>query len=166
MRAVRILIVVALSAVAGLVVGIPGASAGVTSGTTCSYTVSPTQLEAPGTVEVAGIAPGTTQVEVQVDGVTAATVQSEPVTGEWGPVLVDIQATSVITIALPENYANLPCIGNSGTEVVRVTVGRTRANLPLTGSDTGRWAFVGLAAIGLGTALVVGARRRRTATRA
>ena len=128
----------------------------------CSYTVEPTTLPAAGTVDVSGVAPGATQVEVQVDGVTVITVESAPVTGVWGPVTIPISATSSISSALPENYATLPCIGNGGTEVVKVTVGGGSASLPRTGgSGTGTTVRIALVVIGVGLVLVVGARRRR-----
>ena len=111
---------------------------------------------------MSGVAPGATQVEVQVDGVTVTTVQSAPVTGVWGPVTIAINATSAVSIALPENYATLPCIGNGGTEVVKVTVGGGSSSLPRTGaSGTGTTVRIALVVIGLGLVLVVGARRRR-----
>ncbi len=128
----------------------------------CSYTVEPTALAAPGTVDVSGVAPGATQVEVQVDGVNVTTVQSSPVTGVWGPVTIAINATSAVSIALPENYATLPCIGNGGTEVVKVNVGGGSSSLPRTGaSGTGTTVRIALVVIGVGLVLVVGARRRR-----
>jgi hypothetical protein len=130
----------------------------------CSYTVEPTALPAAGTVTVSGVAPGSTQVEVQVDGVTVTTVQSAPVTGAWGPVTIPIRATSAVSVALPESYATLPCIGNGGTEVVKVMVGGSSASLPRTGSSgTGTTVRVALVAIGVGFVLVVGAGRRRRA---
>jgi hypothetical protein len=164
MRAVLGAIVIAAVAAATAVVGIPVASAGV-SASTCTYTVSPTELDGAGTVQVAGVAPGTTKVGIQVDGVTVVTVESEPVTGEWGPVSVDIATTSIITIELPDNYATLPCIGNGGAEAVRVTVRGGSASLARTGSDTSRWVPIGIASLGLGIVLVAGARRRRAASR-
>jgi len=119
-------------------------------------------LPAAGNVEVSGVAPGSTQVEVQVDGVTVTSVKSAPVTGEWGPVSIPINATSAVSIALPENYATLPCIGNGGTEVVKVTVGGATTSLPRTGaSGTGTTVRVALVTIGLGLVLLVGARRHR-----
>ena len=162
MRAILGTIMVGVMAVATGVVAGPVASAGVTA-STCTYTVSPTELDGPGPVQVAGVAPGTTEVAIQVDGVTVTTVEAAPVTGTWGPVTVDIAATSIITIALPDNYATLPCIGNGGTEAVRVRVGGASANVNLarTGSDTNRWVPIGIASLGLGIVLVVGARRRR-----
>jgi len=128
---------------------------------TCTFTVTPNELANAGKVAVSGVAPGSTKVEVRVDGVTAATAQSAPVSGIWGPVSVEVTSTSTISIALPDNYATLPCIGNGGTEVVKVSVGAS-VGLPRTGSDSSHTALVALAAIGVGLVLVVGARRRRS----
>jgi hypothetical protein len=149
-----------ISASAAVAMG-TAAPAGVQA-VSCTYTVEPTTLPAAGTVVVSGVAPGSTQVEVQVDGVTVATVQSAPVTGVWGPVTIQINATSVVSIALSENYATLPCVGNAGTEVVKITVGGSAASLPRTGSSgTGTMVRIALVVIGVGLVLVVGAGRRR-----
>lgn len=162
MRKILVAITMGTMLAASAVVALGTAAPAGVQALSCSYTVEPTTLAAAGTVEVSGVAPGATQVEVQVDGVTVATAQSAPVTGVWGPVTIAINATSAVSIALPENYATLPCIGNGGTEVVKVTVGTGTTSLPRTGaSGTGTMVRVALVVIGLGLVLVVGARRRR-----
>lgn len=154
-------VIVGLGGMTG-VLGAVAAPAGAQA-QSCTFIVSPVSLPSAGTAEVSGVAPGTTSVDILVDGRRVATVQSAPVTGAWGPVRIAISATSTVSIALPETYATLPCIGNGGNEVVTVSVGTTSKPLAFTGSATSRTVLFALAVIGVGSVLLVSARRRRTA---
>jgi LPXTG-motif cell wall-anchored protein len=150
------------------------ASAQTTTTTTplsCAFTVTPTTVTPGQSVTVSGTAPGTTQVTILLNGVPApgaspsATVLSDPVTGAFGPVTVPITqaGTNQISIQLPVNYASLVCVGNGGTDVVEVLANAASQALPRTGSDTSTYVLVGVVLVGVGAALVVGARRRRNA---
>jgi len=137
--------VVAAPAGAGVSVG-PGS---------CSFTLSATTLTAPGPVSVSGTAPASTIVTVNVDGKPVATTTSDSVTGKWGPVTVDIAASSTVSITLPAVYATIPCVGVGAVEVSPATI-----SLPRTGSNTVQYVFAAAALIAVGAVLLIAARRR------
>jgi LPXTG-motif cell wall-anchored protein len=151
------LTMVAMIAAAGLAVAGSAIPAGAQA-LTCTFTLSTTTLDGPGTVQVSGTAPASTELRILVDGVTVATVTTDPVTGAFGPVAVQITTTSTVSIALPVNYATLPCTGVGNVEVERAP---QVVSLPRTGSDTSQYVLAALAAIGVGLVLVVATKRRR-----
>jgi LPXTG-motif cell wall-anchored protein len=151
------LTMVAMIAAAGLAVTGSAIPAGAQP-LTCTFTLSTTTIDEPGTVQVSGTAPASTEVRILVDGVIVATVTTDPVTGAFGPVPVQITTTSTVSIALPDSYATLPCTGVGRVEVVRAS---QVARLPRTGSDTSQYVLAALAAIGVGLVLVVATKRRQ-----
>jgi LPXTG-motif cell wall-anchored protein len=141
------------------------AGAGVSDSLSCSFTASSTDLTGPGPVQVSGTAPASTEVHIflQVGATTTevpgSPVLSDAVTGAWGPITVDITATSTIVVSVEPAYSNLPCTG-----VGLVSVSTVTAGLPRTGSnDTGQYVVAALVLIAVGSVLVVGAKRRRDA---
>lgn len=136
------------------------------------------------TVTVAGgtVPPGATQATITVTGAIGGASSGaqvslvlngqpgEPVavgpdgTFSFGPLVVSVPVDVSISYAFGNQnaYTNF-CIGPGGQSVVRVAAGevvRARA-LAFTGSDdTLRNVLIGVAAVVLGTVLVVGTRRR------
>jgi LPXTG-motif cell wall-anchored protein len=150
-------------AVTGAVAAVAAPAGAQTTPLTCTFTVTPTTVTIPQNVTVSGTAPGTTQVVILRNGTAYTTVQSDPVTGAFGPVQVLIETSpTTIAIQLPDPpYGDLPCIGNGAGETVQVAAAATA--LPRTGSDTSPYVLTAVALIGVGAALVIGARRRRNA---
>lgn len=138
------------------------APAGAQTPIVCTFLVSSTDLAATGPVSVSGTAPGSTLVTVLLDGVPQGSDTSDAATGAWGPIAVNIPAGGgQISIQLPQVYAELPCIGNGGADVVRVLVETATQALPRTGSETRQYVFLGSALLAIGLVLFVGAKRRR-----
>ena len=125
----------------------------------CTFTLSSTSMGVGGgPVQVSGTAPADTIVHISVNGVEAATAHSNNVTGAWGPVTVNITATSTIAVSLGASYPATPCIG-VGT--VTVATPAPAQALPRTGSnDTKPFVLIGATILLVGVALVLAARRR------
>jgi LPXTG-motif cell wall-anchored protein len=126
----------------------------------CSFTLSSTSMGVGGgPVQVSGTAPADTIVPLSVNGVEAATAHSDNVTGAWGPVTVNITATSTVAVSLGASYPATPCIG-VGTVTVATPPPPAQA-LPRTGSnDTKPFVLIGATILLVGVALVLAARRR------
>jgi hypothetical protein len=148
---------------AGLLLTAGPASAGADSGDdsesseiVCTFTVSPTTLAGPGEVTVSGVAPPGTEVTIFVNGQEVAETTADEDTGEWS-VVIAVSSTSDITVGTENTYPTEPCEPG----VVRVTVGAAARRLAVTGSSgISAGALVGIAAIVIGTVLLVATRRR------
>ena len=143
-------------------VALPLASAGAQTTTTgsCTFAVTPTTLPSGGgSVTVSGTAPAGSTITVFKNGVADGTTTTAT-NGSWS-IVVSVKATTDITVSFGTNYPPAACAPGP----VRVTVGAAAAQqLAFTGSSN-TWTYVlaALAAIALGTILVVGVRRRREA---
>jgi LPXTG-motif cell wall-anchored protein len=165
----RILAVVALAAALAMGgMGLAGTAPAGAGGFTCTYTVSPTTLGPNGgVVTVRGTAPAQSVVRVFAGQVQVAVVPSDPATGAFETSVTVTQSVE-ITVGV-DDYPTTPCrgAGNDGANVAGANVagaaggvGRGRGALPRTGSSsTSAYVLGGLAAVALGSVLVVGARR-------
>ena len=168
----------ALAGVAGAGLMIPGEGAPPDPG--CSFAVvinEPGGVVPPGAtttnITVSGAIGGDftgAEVTLLLDGIDSASQPVDPANGSFvfGPLDVNVPVDVSISYSYGnENaYTNF-CIGPGGQSVIRVEAGavarpaeRARA-LAFTGSDdTTRNVLIGVAAVVLGTLLVVGTRRR------
>jgi LPXTG-motif cell wall-anchored protein len=151
----RLLAVVAIAAFAGLLWGTT--SAGAQTTLTCSFSASTNNLPVGGgPVSVSGTAPADTNVRIFVNGVLVATAPTSA-TGAWGPVVINITATSTITVSA-DNYPATPCLGNGNVNVAQAQA------LPRTGSDSTKpYVLAGATLLVVGLVLTIAARRRETA---
>jgi len=153
----KLMCTVAIAALGALFWGGATAGAQTTQAFTCNYTLSSTALgQGGGPVQISGTAPGSTTVHIFVNGTEVLpAVESSP-TGTWGPVTLNITATSTIAVNLGASYVTTPCVGPASVSVEAAT-----AALPRTGSnDTKPFVLVGITILVVGLALVFAARRR------
>ena len=122
----------------------------------CSFTVE--GVVAPGnsvSVSGTGFQEGV-ELPISVNNVVVATTPSIPNGGALPPTIIEIpsDASEPITISIP-------CGAGPGSGVASQTFSDPATALAFTGSDsTGTWVGIGLAAIVVGGALVLGVRRR------
>jgi len=153
-------LVAALCVVAVTTVGVSPAGA---QTPVCVYEVSPPVLpQTGGTVVINGTAPGSSLVQIFFDPVGPApvfiavsNVPTDPVTGAFSASFFTT-VTGEVTVGV-DGYAELVCIGNAGTNAGAGGAGRS---LPRTGANHVRQdLLLGVAAIALGTVMVMGTRR-------
>jgi LPXTG-motif cell wall-anchored protein len=154
--------VLVLAILAGIALPLASAGAGTTTTGSCTFTVTPTTLPSGGgSVTVSGTAPEGSTITVFKNGVKDGTTTAAD-DGSWS-IVVSVTATTDITVSFGTNYPPAACAPGP----IRVTVAAAvtpAQQLAFTGSsNTLTYVLAALAAITLGTILVVGVRRRREA---
>jgi hypothetical protein len=161
--------------------GVAGAAAAVEPGEGappdpgCNFSVLPQTPDGqvpPGATEVSIVVSGTiggefdgAEVSLVLNGVVG-TAQPVDATGgfSFGPLTIPVPSDVSVSYSYGnENFYTNFCLGPGGTSVVRVVAGAVAARGPLafTGSSgTASNVLIALAAIALGTVLVVATRRR------
>lgn len=160
-RAAAILVLAVVGALGTGAVGVGVTPAGAVD--FCSFNVTPASLPpGGGTVTVFGVAPEGSPIFVFVGGVLGAQTTADAVTGEWS-VQVFLTATAEITVSA-DSYPPTTCsIDQVQQAIINVQTGAAARGLPRTGaSNLQESVLVGLALVALGTAFVVGMRRRDT----